>query len=155
MFLFTLPWFAPTAVPQVLTSNLRLQYFPFPFNFLSSASVQLPATQLSVSSFQVFSILPHSGFLDASFSFSFPGFPRYLIPDLSCIPSRFSYSALLMVSFRSTLIHSRSCSSGEPLLNFFLGAVAWLSLSFVRLRFSNSLLGLCFFLSILTGFTLQ
>ena len=139
----------------MLTSNLRLPYCPSHFCFLSSASVQLPATQLSVSSFQVFSFLPHSGFLDASFPFSFPGFPRYLIPDLSCIPSRFSYSALLMVSFRSTLIRSRSCSSGEPLLNCFSGADTWLQLSFVYFRFSISLLGLCFFRSILTGVTSQ
>ena len=130
MFPFTLPWFAPTAVPQVLTSNVRLRYCPSHFCFLSSASAQLPATQLSVSSFQLFSTLPHSGFIVASFPFSLPGFPRYLIPDLSCIPSRFSYSALLMVSFRSTLIRSRSCSSGDPLLNSFLGADTWLSAFF-------------------------
>ena len=44
MFPFTLPRFAPTAVPQVLTSSFRFPYFPLPFRFLSSASSPLPAT---------------------------------------------------------------------------------------------------------------
>ena len=45
--------------------------------------------------------------------------PRFLLslwPDFSCLPSRFSYSASLMVSFRPSLIHSRSCSSGAYLV---------------------------------------
>ena len=55
---------------------------------------------------------------------SLPGFPRSLQPDLSCFPSRFPYSALLFVSFRPTLLRSRSRSTGDPLLNLFSGAGA-------------------------------
>ena len=154
-FPFTLPWFAPTAVPQVLTSSSHFPYCPFHSNFLSSIFVSLPATQLSVSSFLLFSMPPHSGFLDASFPFSLPGFPRYPLPDLSCIPSRFSYSALLLVSFRSTLLRSRSCSTGDPLWIspsgqmhdfYFLSSISALA---------SHYLAFCFFRSILTGFTSQ
>ena len=38
-----------------------------------------------------------------------------LRPDLSCLPSRFSYSALLPVSFRPSLLRSRSRSTGDSL----------------------------------------
>ena len=47
---------------------------------------------------------------------SLPRFPLSLRPDFSCLPSRFLYSALLMVSFRPSLIRSRSCSSGAYLM---------------------------------------
>ena len=93
MFLFALPCFAPTAVPQVLTSSFRFPYFPFPFHFLSSASVPLPATGPSVSSFPFFPFLPHSGILGATSPLSLPGLPRSLLPSFPCIPSRFPYSA--------------------------------------------------------------
>ena len=47
---------------------------------------------------------------------SLPRSPLSLRPDFSCLPSRFLYSALLMVSFRPSLIRSRSCSSGASLM---------------------------------------
>ena len=93
MFPFALPRFAPTAVPQVLTSSFRFPYFPLPFRFLSSASVSLPATQPSVSSFPFFPFLPHSGFFGAPFPLSLPGFLHSFLPDFSCILSWFPYSA--------------------------------------------------------------
>ena len=55
---------------------------------------------------------------------SLPGFSRSSRPDLSCLLSRFPYSALLFVSFRPTLFRSRSRSTGDPLSNLFSGAVA-------------------------------
>ena len=45
---------------------LSLSVFPLSFRFLSSASVPLPATQLSVSSVPLFLALPLSGFSSAS-----------------------------------------------------------------------------------------
>ena len=115
-FLFALPCFAPTAVPQVLTFRFHFRYFPLPFRFLSSASVSLPATQPSVSSFPS---LPGSAsqlLPQCPSPLSLPRSPRSLLPDFSCIPSQFLYSALLMVSFRPSLIRSRSCSSGAYLV---------------------------------------
>ena len=55
---------------------------------------------------------------------SLPRFPSYLRPDFSCLPSDFSYSALLLVSFRSALLRSRSRSTGDPLSDFSSGAGA-------------------------------
>ena len=46
------------------------------------------------------------------FCFRFFRFPRYLLPDFSCIPYRFWYLYLLFVSFHPSLIRSHSCSSG-------------------------------------------
>ena len=61
--------------------------------FLSSADPLLPATQPSASSFPFFPFLPHSGFPGAPPSLSLLRFPPSLLPDLSCIPSGFSYLA--------------------------------------------------------------
>ena len=47
---------------------------------------------------------------------SLPRLPLSLRPDFACLPSRFLYSALLMVSFRPSLTRSRSCSSGAYLV---------------------------------------
>ena len=47
---------------------------------------------------------------------SLPRSPLSLQPDFSCFPSRFLYSALLLVSFRPSLIRSRSCSSSAYLV---------------------------------------
>ena len=75
MFPFTLPRFAPTAVPRVLAFCFRFLHFPVPFRFLSSASVSLPATGPSVSSFPLFPLPPHSGFPGAPLRFRFLAFP--------------------------------------------------------------------------------
>ena len=50
-FPFALPCFAPTAVPQVFAFRFRFPHFPLPLSFLSSASLPIPATWPSVSSF--------------------------------------------------------------------------------------------------------
>ena len=115
-FPFTLPRFAPTAVPQVLTFRSRLRYFPLPARFLSSAHFPLPATQPSALPFHFFPVLPRSCLPGAPPWLSPPRFPLYLRPGFPCLPSRFLYSALLLVSFRPSLIHSRSCSSGAYLM---------------------------------------
>ena len=80
-FPFTLPCFAPTAVPQVLTFRssfsrpFPIRSFPLPARFLSSACLPLPATQPSVLPFRLFPALPHSGFSGARFRSRFLGFP--------------------------------------------------------------------------------
>ena len=99
MFPFALPRFAPTAVPRVLAFRFRFRLFPFRFCFLSSASVSLPATGPSVSSFPFFPLLPLSGFPGAPLSLSLLRFPPSLLPDLSCIPSGFSYLAFCWFPF--------------------------------------------------------
>ena len=98
MFLFILPWFAPTAVPQVLVFNFRFEHFPFRFHFLSSASVWLPITQPSVSPFPFICCCLTAAFT-VSYQLSLLCIPRYLLPDFSCIPSRFSYSAFWWFPF--------------------------------------------------------
>ena len=115
-FPFTLPRFAPTAVPQVLTFRSRLRSFPLPARFLSSAHFPLPATQPSALPFHFFPVLPRSCFPGAPPWLSPPRFPLYPRPGFPCLPSRFLYSALLLVSFRPSLIRSRSCSSGAYLM---------------------------------------
>lgn len=104
--------------------RFRFRHFPVPFRFLSSASVSLPATQPSASSFPLFPFPPHSSFPGAAPPLSLPGFPRSLPPDFSCIPSRFPYSASLFVSFRPALLRSRSRSTGDPLSDLSSGAGA-------------------------------
>ena len=59
-FLFALPCFAPTAVPQVLTFRSHFRSFPLPFRFLSSASLSLPTTWPSVLPFLLFPVPPYS-----------------------------------------------------------------------------------------------
>ena len=66
----------------------------------------------SVLPFLLFPVPPHSCFPSARLRSRFSRFPRSLPPDFSCVPSRFSYSALLFVSFHSTLLRSHSRSTG-------------------------------------------
>ena len=92
----------PDSLPQLFLRCLPIlpsQYFPFPFRFLSSASVLLPTTQPSVSLFPFYLFLPHSGCLSICLPLSLPTFPRYLLPDFSCIPSRFPYSTYCWFPF--------------------------------------------------------
>jgi len=74
-FPFALPCFAPTAACQVLALSSRFRHFLLPVRFLSSASLPLPATQPSVSSFPLFPVSPLSGFSGAPFRFRFQAFP--------------------------------------------------------------------------------
>ena len=121
-FPFALPCFAPTAVPQVLTffsastRPLTFRSFPLPSPFLSSGPLPLPATQPSALPFLFFPVPPCSCFPGAPPPLSLLRFPLYLRPGFPCLPSRFLYSALLLVSFRPSLIRSRSCSSGAYLM---------------------------------------
>ena len=115
-FPFALPCFAPTAVPQVLTFCFHFRSFPLPTPFLSSARLPLPATQPSALPFLLFPVLPCSCFPGARLGSRLPRFPLYLRPGFPCLSSRFLYSALLLVSFRPSLIRSRSCSSGAYLM---------------------------------------
>ena len=144
LFLFTLPWFAPTAVPQVLTLSFRFPYFPLHFRFLSSASVLLPATQPSVSPFLFFLFLPHSGCLSARFLLSLLSFSPFSLAWFLMHSFPVLILGSLMVSFHSTLLRSRSCSTGDSLLDCSSGTNTWLPLSFVRFRFSIALLSLLF-----------
>ena len=103
--------------------RFRFRIFRFPSAFLSIASVPLPATWLSASSFPLFPFLPHSGFLGAPLRFRFPAFPV-----LSCLVSRAFLpgfrTQLSVVSFRPSLLRSHSCSTGAPLLDLSSGAGA-------------------------------
>ena len=98
LFPFILPCFAPTAVPQVLTS-VPLRFLRFPSmcsraaRFLSSTSGLEPDYSASVSSFPFFHVLPRPG------SRVLP-FPRFLPPVSMRFP-RFRYSASLR--FLSTI----------------------------------------------------
>ena len=76
------------------------------------------------SSFPFFPLPPHSCFHDASIPLSLPRFPHSFLPGFPCILSWFPYSAFLMVSFRPSLLRSRSCSTGDPLLDLSSGAGA-------------------------------
>ena len=75
-FLFALPCFAPTAVPQVLTFRFHFRYFPLSVCFLSSALFK--ASSYSAFCFS-FPSLPGSAqqlcFPGARFRFRFFGFP--------------------------------------------------------------------------------
>ena len=152
MFPFTLPCFAPTAVPQVLAFRFRFLHFPFRFRFLSSASASLPATGPSVSSFPFYPFLPHSGFFGARLPLSLLTFPRSFQPDFSCFLSRFSYSDFCWFPFVLPCFAPAAVPQVIPFQISPPGPMLDFSLSFVRFRFSISLLSLCFFLSFLRPF---
>ena len=147
-FPFVLPCFAPTAVPQVLPFWISPPGSVPDFHFLSSASIVASHYSASVSSFPLSSRFRLTvGFLGASvpltLSRSFP-----LRPAWFPMPSfRFRVLGFLFVSFRPPQLRSHSCSTGASLLDFSSGINAWPPRSFVRFRFSISLLGLCFFFS--------
>ena len=153
MFPFTLPRFAPTAVPRVLaffSGSLRpllFQHFPLPFRFLSSASAFLPATQPSASSFPFFRLLPHSGIFRAASPLSLPCFPRSSQPGFPCSLSRFPYSAFCWFPFVLPCFAPAAVPQVIPFQISPPGPVPDFRFSFVRFRFSISLLSLCFFLS--------
>ena len=115
---------------------LSLSVFPLPIRFLSSASLPVLATQPL---FLLFLFLPDSAsqwLSRCALPLSLPRFPLSLRPDFSCLPSRFLYSALLFVSFRSSLLRSHSRSTGACLLLSAFSVSS--SLSFVRLLSTSS-----------------
>ena len=127
MFPFTLPRFAPTAVPRVLA-------FFSAFASLPAFSVPLPLPFVcfcfpsGYSAFCFFlSVLPVSASqwlprccLSAFASLLSPFFPAWF--PVHSFPV--FVLGFLMVSFRPSLLRSRSCSTGDPLLSFLSGAGA-------------------------------
>ena len=125
----------PVHLPQ-LTSRCwpyfllpLVRFFLRPSSSLTSVSfrslpLQALTTQVPVSSFP-FSHSSASQLLPCSPPpLSLPRLPRSLRPNLSCLPSRFPYSAFLPVSFRPSLLRSRSRSTGDPLSDRSSGAGA-------------------------------
>ena len=112
LFPASLPQPFHRCLPSVFTSGIfhfrPASFRPLAFRFQLLSLLLLP--------FLLFPVPPRSGFPSARFHFRFLGFPFLPRPDFSCLPSRFLYSALLMVSFHPSLIHSRSCSSGAYLM---------------------------------------
>ena len=109
----------PASLPQPFhrcLPSVSFRYFSLPLRFLSSALLPLPATQPSVLPVLFFPVPPYSCFPGAPPLLSLLRFPPSLRPGFPCLPSGFLYSALLMVSFRPSLIRSRSCSSGAYLM---------------------------------------
>ena len=106
--------YRPLSLPAFSTSD------PLPFVCFSSASgysaLCSSFPSLPGSALQLLSRCPPP--------LSLPRFPPSLRPNLSCLPSGFLYSALLLVSFRSALLRSRSRSTGDPLSDFSSGADA-------------------------------
>ena len=116
-FLSSFPDSLPQPFLRCFPFALAFGLFPFlPFSFVYFCSGS--DYSASVSSFPLSSRFPLTvGHLSVlPFRSRFCGFPRSLLPDFSCLPPRFLYSASLMVSFRPSLIHSRSCSSGAYLV---------------------------------------
>ena len=78
---------------------LSLSVFPLPIRFPSSASLLVPATQHSASSFPHFPAPPHSGFPGAPLPLTLPRFFPF-VPAWFPMPcSRFSYSACCSFPF--------------------------------------------------------
>ena len=116
--------YLPFSLP-VFSTSVPLSFVRFPS--ASSYSAFCPSfPSLPDSAFQLLPRCPSP--------LSLPRFPLSLRPDFSCLPSRFLYSALLLVSFRPSLIRSRSCSSGAYLV---------LSLSVCSLPFLLSFVRFC------------
>ena len=118
----------PDSLPQLflrcLLPAFAFRIFRFPSAFFRPLPVCFRLLSLSV--FPSFSsrFRLTVGFPGALVPLSLPLFPPSLRPDLSCLPSRFSYSAFLLVSFRPALLRSRSCSTGDPLSDLSSGAGA-------------------------------
>ena len=137
-------------------SSLRFASFAFNFlssavfRFLSLASVLDSDYSASVSDFPTSSCLRLTVASSVlALFFRFKRLPRYLMPDFSCIPSRFWYSHLLFVSFCPSLIRSHSCSSGACFQISLSTLSISLLLSFVRFSSTSGYSAFCFFLSVL------
>jgi len=122
---------------------LSLSVFPLSFRFLSSASVPLPATQLSVSSVPLFLALPLSGFSSASvLPFSSPVF--HLLFRLVSHASFPVFGTWLSVRFLSSFpvslpqpFHRCFPSFPLPLVHFFSGLFCLLSAFFRPLQLAS------------------
>ena len=101
----------------MLTLCFRSRSFPLPFHFLSSASLQPPATWLSVSSFPLSSCLRLTVASSVRpLRFCFLGSPRSFRPGFPCLLSRFFVLGFLFVSFHPSRFRSHSRSTGASLL---------------------------------------
>ena len=92
-------------------------------------------------------VLTSQWFLRCATLLSLHRFPLYFPPDFSCALSRFSYSAFLMVSFRSALLRSRSRSTGDSLR---ISSLGWM----LVFRFLSSASALAFHYSAFCFFRL-
>jgi len=134
---------------------LSLSVFPLSFRFLSSASVPLPATQLSVSSVPLFLALPLSGFSSASvLPFSSPVF--HLLFRLVSHASFPVFGTWLSVRFLSSFpvslpqpFHRCFPSFPLPLVRFSSGLFCLLSASFRPLQPAFDYSAFCSFFSLL------
>ena len=121
--------FLPPSFPSASVRSLRLSatvsgcflFLPSSFASLSFRFGQLPDTQLPVLPFCPPPVPPPSGFPSAPVStFVSSGSSPSLPPGFPFGLSGSAYSALLFVSFRSSLIRSHSRSSGASVLLRFL-----------------------------------
>ena len=134
---------------------LSLSVFPLSFRFLSSASVPLPATQLSVSSVPLFLALPLSGFSSASvLPFGSPVF--HLLFRLVSHASFPVFGTWLSVRFLSSFpvslpqpFHRCFPSFPLPLVRFSSGLFCLLSASFRPLQPASDYSAFCSFFSLL------
>ena len=129
-------WLLWAQLPPAFAVFRRLSD-PRCFRILSSASVLGSDYSASASSFLSSSrLLPRSGFLRCSVPLSVPCSSPFLLPGFPCIPSGSDLLSLLLVSFRSSLLHSHSRSTGACLplsLPAFFPSVRFLSSASFRI----------------------
>ena len=116
----SLPQLFLRCLPSVFTSGI----FRFPSAFFRPLRFHFRLLSTTVLPFRIFPALPHSGSSGAPFLLS-------LLRSSPLLPGWFPIRSFqvpvlgfLLVSFRSSLLRSRSCSTGDPLLNLFSGADA-------------------------------
>ena len=109
-------------------------FFPLGLRFLSSASASVPVTQLTVLPFSSLPGSPHSGSPVLRVFFRCHGLSPFRLGWFPIRASGFCLLSFLFVSFRPSLLRSRSRFTGaRPSLS--LRRLPWRSLSFVRSRF--------------------
>ena len=116
----SLPQLFLRCLPFALASALAsaFAFGTFPFRSASFRPLRFRFWLLSLCFFlsSFFPASPHSGFSGAPFRSRFFGFPRSFRPGFPCLLSRFFVLGFLFVSFRPSLLHSHSCSSGAYLV---------------------------------------
>ena len=116
----SLPQLFLRCLPSVFTSGI----FRFPSAFFRPLRFHFRLLSTTVLPFRLFPASPHSGSSGAPFLLSLLRLSP-LLPDWFPIRSfQVPVLGFLLVSFRSSLLRSRSCSTGDPLLNLFSGADA-------------------------------
>ena len=136
MFLFALPCFAPTAVPQVLTFAFAPVFSVFlPHSFVC---FRFTSGYLAYCFFRSIypRFLPHSGFFASAFPLSLTGFSFSDLPGFPCFSSNSMYLAFRLFPF----VLPSFAPTAVPLvltLHFFRVFVLCFLLSFVRFCFRN------------------